>query len=788
MTTHAMSYDSGWAFWRPVVLRAPGFPSEQATRLCSPVVAAAADNVADCEDQRSEGWQEYRAAFAAESARLSVIIMEIAQTPRFQFALAWQNHQLISLGIDPMLRRAARSASRNSKQRQKEDVVASYWQRYCLKNDTIGFFGPVGWGFLDDSGQPSKVSAGEGFLASSELFFEAWAVDALAEVIAAEPGMSDWVPPRLVPFVRIDGDRIYRPAGPPITLSPVQQAIVRLIDGVTPACGIADAVAADPALGVTRAGVFEAIDGLRRRRVLGCKLLLPMSTHPEIDLRSFLESVGDPALSGPGLAKLDQFEATRNEVGAASECGDPARFVTALETLDQVFIGLTGTSPNRNLGKAYGGRTLVYHDARRNVDFLLGSEVVEALGPIDLLCQSARWLTYQFELAVRTQFQAIAERLAAQDGWPVNLAAFWFECLTFLHRHAKANVAELVAEFQRRWAEIFRCPLGERRVRYRAADLADAVREAFDAPHSGWSGARYCSPDLMISARDEQAVRDGDFQVVLGEMHLALATLRHHCFVTQHPQLSELLDCLTPDNPIPRLMTVQPKEDSRRLTIRTQQALLRDEDYLVALFDQTVDPARPGLLRAADLSVVSTPDGLRVPVGDYSYDVSDVFSELLTNLIMDKFHLFPDLPHVPRVTIDRMVVSREIWRFPAEQLTFAAKPTEEARYLCARAWRRRTGLPARVFVKVPGETKPFFVDFESPHYVNILAKSARKLQALAGGDPAAARPVIQFSEMLPAMDELWVTDHEGNRYTAEFRVVAVDLRGPVPGQPKTRAL
>jgi hypothetical protein len=24
-------------------------------------------------------------------------------------------------------------------------VIANYLQRYCLKNDTIGFYGPVGW-------------------------------------------------------------------------------------------------------------------------------------------------------------------------------------------------------------------------------------------------------------------------------------------------------------------------------------------------------------------------------------------------------------------------------------------------------------------------------------------------------------------------------------------------------------------------------------------------------------------------------------------------------------------
>jgi hypothetical protein len=30
-----------------------------------------------------------------------------------------------------------------ARRRRQEEVVAGYWQRYCAKNDTIGFFGPL---------------------------------------------------------------------------------------------------------------------------------------------------------------------------------------------------------------------------------------------------------------------------------------------------------------------------------------------------------------------------------------------------------------------------------------------------------------------------------------------------------------------------------------------------------------------------------------------------------------------------------------------------------------------
>ena len=47
-----------------------------------------------------------------------------------------------------------------SRARQREEIVASYWQRYCAKNDTIGFFGPLAWGRVADHGPPLRVRSG----------------------------------------------------------------------------------------------------------------------------------------------------------------------------------------------------------------------------------------------------------------------------------------------------------------------------------------------------------------------------------------------------------------------------------------------------------------------------------------------------------------------------------------------------------------------------------------------------------------------------------------------------
>lgn len=85
---------------------------------------------------------------------------------------------------------------------------------------------------------------------------------------------------------------------------------------------------------------------------------------------------------------------------------------------------------------------------------------------------------------------------------------------------------------------------------------------------------------------------------------------------------------------------------------------------------------------------------------------------------------------------------------------------------------RKHGLPRFVFAKVPVEVKPFYVDFDSLIYVEILTKMIRRTLA-----SDRANEPITVTEMLPAPHELWLPDHQGCKYTSELRIVAKDLKG-----------
>src|SRR5262249_39032808 len=126
-----------WSVWRDVALRGAGFPADMVLAICDESLARSAD-LAGADPA---GPPPYDMAYADAVGRLTRAVAGTFADPGFREAITWQNPGLVQV-----LQEAGVGAARRlRKDRARELVVASYLQRYCLKNDTIGFFGPVGW-------------------------------------------------------------------------------------------------------------------------------------------------------------------------------------------------------------------------------------------------------------------------------------------------------------------------------------------------------------------------------------------------------------------------------------------------------------------------------------------------------------------------------------------------------------------------------------------------------------------------------------------------------------------
>ena len=110
-----------------------------------------------------------------ESGRLA----EVARDPLFREAVTWQNPAALANAVDKV---AAGAPTKPSRARQREEIVASYWQRYCAKNDTIGFFGPLTWGQVAADGPPLRMRSGP-LVRERAVHLESWGVQALATTL-----------------------------------------------------------------------------------------------------------------------------------------------------------------------------------------------------------------------------------------------------------------------------------------------------------------------------------------------------------------------------------------------------------------------------------------------------------------------------------------------------------------------------------------------------------------------------------------------------------------------------
>jgi hypothetical protein len=231
---HLVRLSDEWAVWQWAGLRGSGFPVESMLKLSAPDSAASADKLLDAEERAKRTHKEAlvmlqrdidradagaRAAlikaisrlkkgrrperlaieceaapwvaaliqaqakvesahaglqrvFKVDAMKVSCNIHEVARMESFREAIAWQNRHALHGSIDALLRMLPDDTSRAAERKRRKEVVASYLQRYCTKNDTIGFFGAVGWARLTPGGDPIDLRPGSSLLAERNVYLE----------------------------------------------------------------------------------------------------------------------------------------------------------------------------------------------------------------------------------------------------------------------------------------------------------------------------------------------------------------------------------------------------------------------------------------------------------------------------------------------------------------------------------------------------------------------------------------------------------------------------------------
>ncbi|HEX9031855.1 MAG TPA: lantibiotic dehydratase, partial [Streptosporangiaceae bacterium] len=478
----------------------------------------------------------------------------------------------------------------------------------------------------------------------------------------------------------------------------------------------------------------------------------------------------------PAERAIDELTAARNELAGAA--GDAERVAEAMASLEATFTRLAGVPPTRRAGELYAGRTLAYEECLRGDTMRLGQDALDGIrAALELILDSSRWFTTACgELYARHFDEAYRQRAAVLRTDAVPFADIWMIVNEALFGQPPRLIEPAVRALRERWSAILELPPGARRVQLRSADLREAVTSQFPARPLPWPTAVHHSPDLMIAGAD--AAAGGRLTWVLGEVHPSLVTTRYATWLAFHDAPDSLRAAMRRDLGGPAVWIAETAEAGGP-TSRLSNVLSCDGDLrLVFAHDSCgYDPAAS--LSVGECDVVGSPAGLRLRRRDGTFErgLLEVVGDLTSAGIAQSFGLLPPGAHTPRVTIDDLVVSRETWTLAATDPAFADTADESNRYLQARAWSARHGLPRHVFLRFTGERKPIYADLTSLASIDLISRSLRRSRRNAG-----AGATVTVAEMLPAPEQAWLTDAQGQRYTAELRMVAVDQRTAGQGQ------
>ena len=823
-----------WALWRCVGLRGAGFPVTGVLKLAASECARIADDFLRSEEEAEQSWeialdalrreieeaepdklrslaramkklekglppqlpencdarpqierfavdcekahaisQEFNLSFESAVENISESIKEIVCLDVFREAITWQNRNALRTGMDLLLTSAA---SRRSSLRKSEELVANYWQRYCTKNDTISFFGPVGWASFNGGPNPLDIRNGNSLVSRRNTYFENWCIDVLANKLATNKSLQPWIAPRRSPLVHIDGMMLQFADGSTTLLSAEKAALLKLCDGARTAKEIAGQLLESGVSKLTSVDdVYLWLGSLSERKIISWTLQAPLVKHPELALRKLIERIEDDDLRAQSLEVLSGLESAFERVGTSA--GDAQSLDRALEGLETFFINATGTAATKDQGKTYAGRTLVFEDCVRDAEVDIGQQLLESLGhPLLLLLTSARWLVAEIVREYRTSLEQTYRELARQTGnSSVPAPVFWARAQALLFGSNRRSIDHCVGKFQRKWSEVISIPADEVQLHYTSDELKTRVASAFAVDAAYRNYFRYHSPDIMIAAPSVEAICRNEYLWVMGEFHLGLNTLSQSLFVHQHPEPEKIAEAIDRDLPEPRLLPVLPKF---MCTAISRSRLLRPspKDFFLELALDSPSPSSENTLLIGDLIIKDTGAGPFVSTRDgrLQFDLIQTFTEPLAGSIMNRFKILPPMKHSPRITIDRLVVCRESWAFSPLDLEFAFESDESLRFMNARRWARNNHLPRFIYFKSTVEEKPCFVDLDSPIYVNTFAKIIRRTVENSRSQESDPSQQLIVTEMLPNPDQAWLTDGQGNRYTSEFRIVALD--------------
>jgi hypothetical protein len=667
----------------------------------------------------------------------------------YEFVVSEPFQHILLLSTPGLARFTPKAATiptvRNSHIRQREFTWISYLQRLATKNETISFFGPCAWGEFDaQEPAAAAIELSEQHVAEREVYVERWVCEALAALIASDKEAQELLPVRLADDVIVKEEEA-------VFLSTEKAAILSAEEWeILTAFELA-----------SRTGVQgPTVESLIERKILVRELQIPVAPYPFEALRRIVASWPEHPAKERWSAKLGEIENARASIEQTTSLEGRRATLEAM-TQSVKSIGIEGQRESQAL---YASRLPINEDCRLGVKKLtLGQPMIEQmlddLAPwYDLWRDMAGLFTTRLHESLQQVWQSLG-------GQPVPLPVFLRACsnkgMPFKATAGTGLVLSLEEEIQEAW----RKQLGDRWTE----PVVTLTKEDTSFLRSNFQFRRMKSfdnmaPDIQIIAPDAKSLSNGNWSLLLAEIHPDF-TKWQHCFYVWCPDKEEYA----------RDYAHQGGHEPA-IVFGNYAPFFAGAHISLCIFPHTHDwtfvgvpgPEGAQSIRSAETLVDVTADDV---VLLYQGKVlGSMLNTWNTALNTHRLELNAGRDHSPRLQVGRAIVQRETWTLqPDDELRQAAETGGYKAFSAFRKFRTQHHLPETSFVRgcLPQrlnfhkDVKPMFMDFRNPLLIEVLSKMTSRFRRLS------------ISEMLPRIEDCWLEGANGGHYSCEFRTVVM---------------
>ncbi|MQT32969.1 lantibiotic dehydratase [Pseudomonas helleri] len=652
-----------------------------------------------------------------------------------------------------------RHSRSDSRKKQKLRLGWSYAQRFCAKNDTSSFFGPLAWGHFKDQ-QIANVQLTQNdttWLKDRHTFFENWVMQRLVEQINQQCPNTDCMPLKLNASCYLREQHLFMPINKSQRLTPLTAQVLHTINAqhkedvtfkqILNACS-----------DISPYTLRDLLDHLVNKRIVRRGWdISPRERNPIVRLQHYLATTGvSPDFQKAWHSRLHALEQARCDYAN----GDLIRRTEILEKLNRL-LGEAGVDLCRESGTMYVGRYPIYEDCSRNINISFGQTVFHQVNKeLAPLMRINQWLIKAIAHQLNSVFvEAWEQRQAINPCRTVDFLDLINTLAPLLPAIETSIIVDLNQRLETAWTQLLREFPAQSEVRLCATDidhLISRLNKDLDVSDFTVFGSDYHSPDLLLSSASIEAFNLGHYEIIVGEVHPAVHTLSQPVADPFGPYNSQICQQVETIFQRPRLILADSPDSYQRSHIDWPlqpfylQLVLPSGGGCVEPHQQFAAGRAKVLFVNGRLQVVDT-------LGQFSEDLLCVYPTPLHRIGFALADSAVAKHEYRRIWLGRTLYKRASWLFTREQLPEPKGTIEELEYTMQwRAWAVSQGLPRYAFIKIDTEPKPLFLDFDNPLSLDGIINALKS----AGH--------VKFSEMRPGPDELWLEDARG-RFCCEIR-------------------